>query len=78
MPTKEGRITLTDTHFKIIKNEDIIENEIKNEEEFNNYLKKYFRLDLDDIKSWFINHEIHETLEKNKTIPRVLVLTFVF
>ena len=51
MPTKEGRITLTDTHFKIIKNEDIIENEIKNEEEFNNYLKKYFRLDLDDIKS---------------------------
>ncbi len=51
MPTKEGRITLTDTHFKIINNGDVTENEIKNEEEFNRHLKQYFRLDLDSIRS---------------------------
>ena len=47
MPTKEGRITLTDTHFKVIENGDVTENEIKNEEEFRRHLKKYFRLDPD-------------------------------
>lgn len=50
MPTKEGRITLTDTHFKVVENEEVTENEIKNEEEFNRYLKKYFSLDLDRVK----------------------------
>ena len=50
MPTKEGRITLTDTHFKVIKNGDIIENEIKNEEDFNSHLKRYFSLDLNNIE----------------------------
>jgi N-hydroxyarylamine O-acetyltransferase len=50
MPTKEGRITLTDTHFKKVKDEEVTENEIKSEEEFNRYLKQYFRLNLNDIK----------------------------
>jgi N-hydroxyarylamine O-acetyltransferase len=50
MPTKEGRITLTDTHFKVIQNGDVTENEIKDEEDFKRYLKQYFRLDLEDIK----------------------------
>ncbi len=49
MPTKEGRITLTDTHFKVIENGDIKETEIKNEEEFRTCLKDYFRLDLEKI-----------------------------
>jgi N-hydroxyarylamine O-acetyltransferase len=50
MPTKEGRITLTGTHFKVIKNDEVTENEIKDEDEFNRYLKKHFSLDLDSIK----------------------------
>lgn len=50
IPTKEGRITLTDTHFKVVKNEEVTENEISDEEEFNNYLKQYFKLDLTNIK----------------------------
>lgn len=49
MPTKEGRITLTDTHFKVVKNGNVSENEIKNEDEFGRYLKQYFRLDLKHI-----------------------------
>ena len=53
IPTKDGRITLTDAHFKVVKNGDISETAIKNEEAFGLYLKKYFRLDLDRIKeSW--------------------------
>ncbi len=51
MPTKEGRVTLTDTHFKIIKNGASTEAEIKDEEEFKRYLKQYFNLDLDSIRS---------------------------
>lgn len=50
MPTKEGRITLTDNQFKMIKNDDISEEPIKDENEFNIALKKYFKLDLDLIK----------------------------
>jgi N-hydroxyarylamine O-acetyltransferase len=50
MPTKEGRITLTDTHLKVTKNGDITENEIKNEDDFKRHLKQYFRLDLDKIE----------------------------
>ena len=45
MPTREGRITLTDTHFKMTKNDDTTETGIDNDEEFNRYLKKYFGLD---------------------------------
>ncbi|MFC1840490.1 arylamine N-acetyltransferase [Thermodesulfobacteriota bacterium] len=50
MPTKEGRITLTDSQFKVIKNGDVSEEPIKNDDEFNAVLKKYFGLDLDLIK----------------------------
>jgi N-hydroxyarylamine O-acetyltransferase len=50
MPTKEGRITLTDDQFKVIKNGNTAETEINNEDEFNRYLKQYFKLDLDSIK----------------------------
>ena len=50
MPTKEGRITLTDNQFKVIKNGDVYEEPVKNDKEFNAVLKKHFRLDLDLIK----------------------------
>ena len=48
-PTKEGRITLTDMGFKIVTNGNITEKIIKNDDEFNAVLKKYFSLDLDLI-----------------------------
>ncbi len=50
MPTKEGRITLTDSHFKISANGDTTENKIENDDEFKMVLKKYFDLDLDRIR----------------------------
>lgn len=49
MPTKEGRITLTGEHFKIIKNGQVSEKKIFNDAEFNELLKKYFDVDLDLI-----------------------------
>jgi len=49
MPTREGRITLTDNRFKTITKGDVTEKEIKNDDEFNRILKKYFKLDLDLI-----------------------------
>ena len=52
IPTREGRITLTDAHLKIVKNGDISESEIKNEEEFSRHLKEYFGLDLGSIKEF--------------------------
>ncbi len=51
MPTKEGRITLTDSHFKMVKNGDISETQLENEDEFRRYLHKYFGLDLDQVKN---------------------------
>jgi N-hydroxyarylamine O-acetyltransferase len=51
MPTKEGRITLTDTHFKVIKDGSVSETPVKNDDEFSKCLKNNFRLDLDQIKS---------------------------
>ncbi|MBN1904198.1 MAG: arylamine N-acetyltransferase [Deltaproteobacteria bacterium] len=51
MPTKDGRITLTDTHFKVVKNGDISEKGLKNGEEFQNFLKQHFSLDLDHVKT---------------------------
>ncbi len=51
MPTKEGRITLTDAHFKTIINGSINEIPVANDEEFNAILKKNFKLDLNTIKS---------------------------
>jgi N-hydroxyarylamine O-acetyltransferase len=50
MPTKDGRITLTDDRFKVVKNKDVIELSIANDAEFNAVLKEHFGLDLDLIK----------------------------
>lgn len=50
MPTKKGRITLTDDQFKVVNNGDITEKAINNDDEYNRYLKEYFSLDLDLIK----------------------------
>ena len=49
MPTKEGRITLTDTHFKAINNGNITEIPIENDDQFKALLKENFSLDLDSI-----------------------------
>jgi N-hydroxyarylamine O-acetyltransferase len=46
MPTKDGRITLTDSHFKVVKNNDVLDTPITNDNEFNTALKKHFSLDL--------------------------------
>jgi N-hydroxyarylamine O-acetyltransferase len=50
MPTKDGRITLTDEHFKVVKENDVMETPIANDSEFNTLLKEHFGLDLDLIK----------------------------
>jgi N-hydroxyarylamine O-acetyltransferase len=46
MPTKEGRITLTDNRFKVVKKNDVSELPIANDDEFNAVLKEHFGLDL--------------------------------
>lgn len=51
MPTKEGRITLTDTHYKFVSDGNISETSLKNEDEFQRYLIKNFKLDLDLVKT---------------------------
>lgn len=50
MPTKEGRITLTDEHFKIIEKGEVSEIKVSNNDQFKELLKKYFAIDLDLIK----------------------------
>jgi N-hydroxyarylamine O-acetyltransferase len=55
-PSKEGRVTLTVTHFKTITNENITEKAIDNEGEFNIFLKKYFNLDLNALG---FNHSLN-------------------
>lgn len=50
MPTKEGRITLTDEHFKIIAKSEVSEIKVTNNAQFKELLKKYFALNLDLIK----------------------------
>lgn len=42
IPTKEGRITLTDEHLKILNNGKLTETKVESAEEFNRLLKKYF------------------------------------
>jgi N-hydroxyarylamine O-acetyltransferase len=49
MPTKDGRITLTDDHFKVVEENNVSDISIKNEYEFNAVLKDHFGLDLDLI-----------------------------
>ena len=46
MPTKDGRITLTDSHFKVVEKNDVLEVPIANDDEFNAALKEHFSLDL--------------------------------
>lgn len=50
IPTKDGRITLTDDHLKIVSNGEVTERQLNGDEEYNELLKKYFKLDLDRIK----------------------------
>jgi N-hydroxyarylamine O-acetyltransferase len=50
MPTKEGRITLTDSRFKVVAHNNVSELPIANEDEFKAVLKEHFGLDLDLIK----------------------------
>jgi N-hydroxyarylamine O-acetyltransferase len=50
MPTKDGRITLTDNHFKVVEKNNVSDLPIANEHEFNAVLKEHFSLDLDLIR----------------------------
>jgi N-hydroxyarylamine O-acetyltransferase len=50
MPTKDGRITLTDSHFKVVDKNDVLDTPIANENEFIAVLKERFGLDLDSIR----------------------------
>jgi N-hydroxyarylamine O-acetyltransferase len=50
MPTREGRVTLTDQHLKVTENGLVTEQAISSDAEFNALLKKLFKLDIDAIK----------------------------
>jgi N-hydroxyarylamine O-acetyltransferase len=51
MPTREGRITLTDQHYKVTENGRVTEQAVSGDAEFAELLKKHFGLDIDEIKS---------------------------
>jgi arylamine N-acetyltransferase len=46
MPTKDGRITLTDERLKAVKKNDVVETPIASDHEFDTALKEHFGLDL--------------------------------
>lgn len=48
--TKEGRITLTDDHFKVVKGDETSILEIEGDHHYNELLKEHFKLDLDLIR----------------------------
>lgn len=50
MPTKDGRITLTDSHFKVVNNGEVSDRPIADEAEFSALSKEHFRLDLKQIR----------------------------
>jgi N-hydroxyarylamine O-acetyltransferase len=50
MPTKEGRITLTDSHFKVVDKNEVSDLPIANDAEFTTTLKRHFGLDLELIR----------------------------
>lgn len=50
MPTKEGRITLTDKEFKITENGNVSIKPINGDDEFNALLKEYFKIDPDSAR----------------------------
>jgi N-hydroxyarylamine O-acetyltransferase len=47
MPQKDGRITLTDSHFKVVKENDVVTSPITSEGQFKILVKEKFNLDLD-------------------------------
>ena len=49
-PTPEGRITLTDGHFKVTSNGCVMDKEISGDAEFNELLRKYFDLNLELLR----------------------------
>ncbi|MDM7996789.1 MAG: arylamine N-acetyltransferase [Acidobacteriota bacterium] len=57
MPKKDGRITLTDSHFKVVRGDAVSTAPIANEGEFAALLKEHFNLDLDRIKT---GNEYHQ------------------
>lgn len=50
IPTENGRITLTDSHFKVVDKENILDKPIADESEFSALSKEHFGLDLDVIR----------------------------
>ena len=50
MPTKDGRITLTDSRFKVVEKNDVSELPIADDDEFHAVLKEHFSLDLAAIR----------------------------
>ncbi len=50
MPTKEGRITLTDDHFKVVEGNETSLLEIEDDNHYNKLLKEYFKLDLETMR----------------------------
>ena len=49
MPTKEGRVTLTDHQLKIATNGDVKETAIANEDQYKKMLQRHFKLNLDAL-----------------------------
>ena len=49
MPTPDGRLTLFNDMFKILKNGQVTERKLTTEEEFKEVLREYFKLDYDAI-----------------------------
>ncbi|MDI9612969.1 MAG: arylamine N-acetyltransferase [Acidobacteriota bacterium] len=49
-PTRDGRVTLTDNHFKVVKNGEVSEQPLADEEEFTSLARKHFGLDPDRIQ----------------------------
>lgn len=50
LPTEDGRITLTDSHFKVVQEDKVAETPITHESQFSTILKQRFGLDLDSIR----------------------------
>ena len=65
MPTKDGRITLTDNHFKVVKNDDVLDTPIAHDYEFSAPLKEHFGLDLTLINGGRPNNQRLISLRRN-------------
>ncbi len=50
MPTREGRITLTDDHLKVVRGNEVVETPVANDHEFDTLLNEHFGLDPAAIK----------------------------